>query len=55
MQFVYLDTLDYLYKGGRIGNATRFIGALPTPPSWRCSNKPARSILQWSPTHSLIH
>ena len=28
VQFVYLDTLDYLYKGGRIGNATRFIGAL---------------------------
>jgi fatty acid kinase fatty acid binding subunit len=28
VQFVYLDTLEYLYKGGRIGNATRFIGAL---------------------------
>ncbi len=28
VQFVYLDTLDYLHKGGRIGNATRFIGAL---------------------------
>ncbi len=27
-QFVYLDTLEYLYKGGRIGNATRFIGSL---------------------------
>ena len=28
VQFVYLDTLEYLHKGGRIGNATRFIGAL---------------------------
>ncbi len=28
VQFVYLDTLEYLYKGGRIGHATRFIGAL---------------------------
>ena len=28
VQFVYMDTLEYLYKGGRIGNATRFIGAL---------------------------
>ncbi len=28
VQFVYLDTLEYLYKGGRIGNATRFIGSL---------------------------
>ncbi len=28
--------------------------ALPTPPSWRCSNQTARSILQWSPTHSII-
>jgi DegV family protein with EDD domain len=28
VQFVYLDTLEYLHKGGRIGNAARFIGAL---------------------------
>ncbi len=28
VQFVYLDALEYLHKGGRIGNATRFIGAL---------------------------
>ena len=28
VQLVYLDTLEYLHKGGRIGNATRFIGAL---------------------------
>jgi DegV family protein with EDD domain len=28
VQFVYLDTLEYLYKGGRIGNAARFVGAL---------------------------
>jgi len=28
--------------------------ALPTPPSWRCSNQAARSILQWSPAHSVI-
>jgi len=28
VQFVYLDTLEYLYRGGRIGNATRFVGAL---------------------------
>jgi len=24
------------------------------PPSWRCSNRAAQSILHWSPTHSLI-
>ncbi len=28
--------------------------ALPTPPSWRCSNRAARSILHWSPTHAII-
>ena len=28
--------------------------ALPAPPSWRCSNHAARSILQWSPTHPII-
>jgi nucleoside-diphosphate-sugar epimerase len=28
--------------------------ALPTPPSWRCSNRAARSILHWSPTHTII-
>jgi DegV family protein with EDD domain len=27
-QWVSLDTLDYLHKGGRIGNARRFIGTL---------------------------
>jgi DegV family protein with EDD domain len=27
-QWVALDTLEYLHKGGRIGNATRFIGTL---------------------------
>ena len=27
-QWVSLDTLEYLHKGGRIGNATRFIGTL---------------------------
>lgn len=27
-QWVSLDTLDYLHKGGRIGNATRLIGTL---------------------------
>ncbi len=26
----------------------------PTPPSWRCSNRAARSILHWSPTHDII-
>jgi fatty acid-binding protein DegV len=25
---VCLDTLEYLQRGGRIGNATRFIGSL---------------------------
>jgi DegV family protein with EDD domain len=28
VQFVYLDTLEYLHKGGRIGGAARFIGAM---------------------------
>ncbi|HOG47173.1 MAG TPA: DegV family protein [Anaerolineae bacterium] len=27
-QFVYLDTLEYLYKGGRIGSAARAVSAL---------------------------
>lgn len=26
----------------------------PAPPSWRCSNHAARSILRWSPAHSII-
>jgi DegV family protein with EDD domain len=28
VQFVGMDSLEYLYKGGRIGNATRLIGSL---------------------------
>ena len=28
--------------------------ALPTPPSWRCSNQAARSILHWSPIQPFI-
>jgi DegV family protein with EDD domain len=28
VQFVCLDTMEYLHKGGRIGGATRFIGSL---------------------------
>jgi nucleoside-diphosphate-sugar epimerase len=28
--------------------------ALPTRPSWRCSNQAARSILLWLPAHSII-
>lgn len=28
--------------------------ALPAPPSWRCSNRAARTILAWSPTHAII-
>ena len=28
VQIVCLDTLEYLHRGGRIGNATRFIGSL---------------------------
>jgi len=28
VQIVDLDTLEYLHRGGRIGNATRFIGGL---------------------------
>jgi nucleoside-diphosphate-sugar epimerase len=27
---------------------------LPTPPSWRCSNELARSVLGWNPKHSII-
>ena len=25
----------------------------PIPPSWRCSNEAARSVLGWAPTHSI--
>jgi len=46
----YLDRLaDSIGVGRPPRNAT-----LPTPPSWRCSNQAARSILHWSPTHPLI-
>jgi nucleoside-diphosphate-sugar epimerase len=46
----YLDRLaDSIGVGRPMRNA-----ALPTPPSWRCSNHAARSILQWSPTHAII-
>ncbi len=46
----YLDRLaDALSVPHPARDATK-----PTPPSWRCSNRAARSILHWSPTHSLI-
>ena len=46
----YLDRLaDALGVAHPARDATR-----PTPPSWRCSNRAARSILHWSPTHSLF-
>ena len=47
------DYLDRLADSIGVGRPTRN-PALPTPPSWRCSNRAARSILHWSPTHSLI-
>ena len=46
----YLDRLaDSIGVGRPLRNT-----ALPTPPSWRCSNRAARSILRWSPTHTII-
>jgi nucleoside-diphosphate-sugar epimerase len=46
----YLDRLaDAIGVGRPMRNA-----ALSTPPSWRCSNQAARSILHWSPAHSII-
>jgi nucleoside-diphosphate-sugar epimerase len=29
-------------------------GKSTCPPSWRCSNQHARSILNWRPVHSII-
>jgi nucleoside-diphosphate-sugar epimerase len=46
----YLDRLAEAIGAGRPPRDT----ARPTPPSWRCSNQAARSILQWSPVHPLI-
>jgi 2-alkyl-3-oxoalkanoate reductase len=47
---VYLDRLaDSIGVGRPPRDATR-----PTPPSWRCSNQAARSILHWSPAYKII-
>jgi nucleoside-diphosphate-sugar epimerase len=46
----YLDRLaDSVGAGRPPRDETR-----PSPPSWRCSNQATRSILQWSPAHSII-
>jgi nucleoside-diphosphate-sugar epimerase len=47
------DYLDQLADAIGVGRPPRNT-ALPTPPSWRCSNQAARSDLDWSPTHPLI-
>jgi 2-alkyl-3-oxoalkanoate reductase len=47
------EYLDRLADSIGVGRPVRS-PALPPPPSWRCSNQAARSILQWSPTHSII-
>jgi nucleoside-diphosphate-sugar epimerase len=47
------DYLDRLADAIGVGRPPRN-AALPTPPSWRCSNHAARSDLDWSPTHPLI-
>jgi len=47
------DYLDRLADSIGVGRPARN-AALPIPPSWRCSNQAARSILHWSPTHSII-
>jgi nucleoside-diphosphate-sugar epimerase len=46
----YLDRLAAVVGAPR----PRRDPALPCPPSWRCSNAAARSVLHWSPTHPLI-
>ncbi len=46
----YLDRLADAIGVGRPPRNT----ALPTPPSWRCSNHAARSILHWSPAHAIV-
>ncbi len=47
------EYLDRLADSIGVGRPSRN-PALPSPPSWRCSNQAARSILQWTPTHSII-
>ncbi len=47
------DYLDRLADSIGVGRPARN-AALPTPPSWRCSNHAARTILHWRPTHSII-
>ncbi len=46
----YLDRLADAIGAGRPPRSA----ALPTPPSWRCSNQAARSILHWAPTHAIV-
>ncbi len=46
----YLDRLANAIGVGRPPRDT----TKPNPPSWRCSNQAARSILQWAPIHPLI-
>jgi 2-alkyl-3-oxoalkanoate reductase len=47
------EYLDRLADTIGVGRPSRNV-TLPTPPSWRCSNQAARSILHWSPTHAII-
>ncbi len=46
----YLDRLaDAIGAGRPARDETK-----PTPPSWRCSNRAAQSLLHWSPTHAIV-
>ncbi len=47
------EYLDRLADAIGVGRPPRNV-TLPAPPSWRCSNRAAKSILHWSPTHPLI-
>ena len=46
----YLDRLADSIGAGRPPRDTTRL----TPPSWRCRNRAARSILHWLPTHAII-
>ena len=47
------EYLDRLADAIGVGRPPRD-PARPTPPSWRCRNQAARSILRWSPVHPII-
>ena len=49
----HVDYLDRLADALGIPRPPRD-GHLPTPPSWRCSNELARTVLGWGPKHPIV-